>query len=62
MSRLTLADCFDPTGERFGIPTHPWRCAPGCAPAAAAPSAAGTPGRRIHDPAHTRSLCDLCLS
>lgn len=28
MTRLTLADCFDPTGERFGIPTYPWRCAP----------------------------------
>ncbi|MFF3243321.1 RRQRL motif-containing zinc-binding protein [Streptomyces sp. NPDC002870] len=28
MKRLTLADCFDPTGERFGIPTFPWRCAP----------------------------------
>ncbi|MDT0570555.1 RRQRL motif-containing zinc-binding protein [Streptomyces sp. DSM 3412] len=28
MSRLTLADCFDPTGERFGIPTYPWRYAP----------------------------------
>ncbi|WP_431041446.1 RRQRL motif-containing zinc-binding protein [Streptomyces sp. P1-3] len=26
--RLTLADCFDPTGERFGIPTFPWRLAP----------------------------------
>jgi len=29
MKRLTLADCFDPTGERFGIPTFPWRYAPG---------------------------------
>lgn len=28
MKRLTPADCFDPTGERFGIPTYPWRCAP----------------------------------
>ncbi|MBF6046378.1 hypothetical protein GO001_14275 [Streptomyces sp. NRRL B-1677] len=28
MSGLTLADCFDPTGERFGIPTYPWRYAP----------------------------------
>ncbi|MEU6228339.1 RRQRL motif-containing zinc-binding protein [Streptomyces sp. NPDC047042] len=28
MKRLTLADCFDPDGERFGIPTYPWRCAP----------------------------------
>jgi rRNA maturation protein Nop10 len=28
VSRLTLADCFDPTGERFGIPTYPWRYAP----------------------------------
>lgn len=28
MTRLTLADCFDPDGERFGIPTYPWRCAP----------------------------------
>ncbi|MEU4617477.1 RRQRL motif-containing zinc-binding protein [Streptomyces umbrinus] len=28
MKRLTLADCFDPAGERFGIPTYPWRCAP----------------------------------
>lgn len=28
MKRLTLADCFDPNGERFGIPTYPWRCAP----------------------------------
>ncbi|QNP71743.1 hypothetical protein IAG44_21465 [Streptomyces roseirectus] len=26
--RLTLADCFDPSGERFGIPTFPWRMAP----------------------------------
>lgn len=26
--RLTLADCFDPHGERFGIPTYPWRMAP----------------------------------
>ncbi|MGW2364817.1 RRQRL motif-containing zinc-binding protein [Streptomyces sp. NPDC001667] len=26
--RLTLADCFDPTGERFGLPTYPWRLAP----------------------------------
>jgi hypothetical protein len=25
---LTLTDCFDPVGERFGIPTFPWRCAP----------------------------------
>ncbi|MEU1627360.1 RRQRL motif-containing zinc-binding protein [Streptomyces sp. NPDC020096] len=28
MKRLSLADCFDPAGERFGIPTYPWRCAP----------------------------------
>lgn len=21
--------CFDPTGARHGIPTYPWRCAPG---------------------------------
>ncbi|WP_369196441.1 RRQRL motif-containing zinc-binding protein [Streptomyces djakartensis] len=28
MTRLTLADCFDPDGEQFGIPTYPWRCAP----------------------------------
>ncbi|WP_069815335.1 RRQRL motif-containing zinc-binding protein [Streptomyces sp. TP-A0874] len=28
MTRLTLADCFDPTGERFGIPTYPWTYAP----------------------------------
>ncbi|WP_250404413.1 RRQRL motif-containing zinc-binding protein [Streptomyces cellostaticus] len=28
MTRLTLADCFDPDGERFGIPTYQWRCAP----------------------------------
>lgn len=28
MKRLTLADCFDPAGERFGIPTFPWCCAP----------------------------------
>ncbi|WP_406100072.1 RRQRL motif-containing zinc-binding protein [Streptomyces canus] len=28
MRRLTPADCFDPTGERFGIPTFPWSCAP----------------------------------
>ncbi|MGW2525291.1 RRQRL motif-containing zinc-binding protein [Streptomyces sp. NPDC001617] len=28
MSGLTLADCFDPAGERFGIPTYPWRYAP----------------------------------
>jgi hypothetical protein len=28
VKRLTLADCFDPTGERFGMPTFPWRCAP----------------------------------
>lgn len=28
MTWLTLADCFDPDGERFGIPTYPWRCAP----------------------------------
>ncbi|MFD7228863.1 RRQRL motif-containing zinc-binding protein [Streptomyces sp. NPDC059881] len=28
MKRLTLADCFDPDGERFGIPTYPWRYAP----------------------------------
>ncbi|MFJ4531094.1 RRQRL motif-containing zinc-binding protein [Streptomyces nigrescens] len=26
--RLTLADCFDPSGERFGIPTYPWKLAP----------------------------------
>ncbi|WP_330339025.1 RRQRL motif-containing zinc-binding protein [Streptomyces sp. NBC_00557] len=24
----TLAECFDPTGARHGIPTYPWRCAP----------------------------------
>lgn len=28
MKRLTLADCFDPTGERFGLPTSPWKLAP----------------------------------
>ncbi|MCZ7417684.1 RRQRL motif-containing zinc-binding protein [Streptomyces sp. WMMC897] len=28
MSRLTHADCFDPNGTRFGIPTYPWRLAP----------------------------------
>lgn len=28
MMRLTLADCFDPTGERFGLPTYPWKLAP----------------------------------
>ncbi|MET7940653.1 RRQRL motif-containing zinc-binding protein [Streptomyces sp. NPDC005302] len=28
MTRLRLADCFDPTGERFGIPTYPWRHVP----------------------------------
>ncbi|MGV9346345.1 RRQRL motif-containing zinc-binding protein [Streptomyces spiralis] len=28
MTRLTLADCFYPDGERFGVPTYPWRCAP----------------------------------
>ncbi|WP_328860701.1 RRQRL motif-containing zinc-binding protein [Streptomyces sp. NBC_00306] len=28
MKRLTLADCFDPAGERFGIPTYPWCHAP----------------------------------
>ncbi|MFJ9418345.1 MULTISPECIES: RRQRL motif-containing zinc-binding protein [unclassified Streptomyces] len=28
MKRLALADCFDPTGERFGIPTYPWKLAP----------------------------------
>ncbi|WP_141205251.1 RRQRL motif-containing zinc-binding protein [Streptomyces griseorubiginosus] len=28
MKRLTPADCFDPDGERFGIPTYPWRYAP----------------------------------
>ncbi|MBA4864953.1 hypothetical protein H1V43_27100 [Streptomyces sp. PSKA54] len=28
MKRLTLADCFDPDGERFDIPTFPWRLAP----------------------------------
>jgi hypothetical protein len=26
--RLRRADLFDPTGERFGIPTFPWRMAP----------------------------------
>ncbi|MFJ9419797.1 RRQRL motif-containing zinc-binding protein [Streptomyces sp. NPDC101227] len=26
--RLSLADCFDPTGERFGLPTYPWKLAP----------------------------------
>lgn len=26
--RLTLADCFDPAGERFGLPTYPWKLAP----------------------------------
>ncbi|MFD3324068.1 RRQRL motif-containing zinc-binding protein [Streptomyces sp. NPDC058701] len=25
---LRLADCFDPEGERFGLPTFPWRLAP----------------------------------
>nr|WP_202539828.1 RRQRL motif-containing zinc-binding protein [Streptomyces sp. SID4937] len=25
---MALADCFDPDGERFGIPTYPWRYAP----------------------------------
>ncbi|MDN3296449.1 RRQRL motif-containing zinc-binding protein [Streptomyces ficellus] len=25
---MTPADCYDPTGERFGIPTFPWRMAP----------------------------------
>ncbi|WP_405999831.1 RRQRL motif-containing zinc-binding protein [Streptomyces sp. NBC_00829] len=24
----TRSACFDPTGERHGIPTFPWRCAP----------------------------------
>lgn len=28
MKRLTPADCLDPTGERFGIPTFPWQFAP----------------------------------
>lgn len=28
MMRLSLADCFDPEGERFGLPTFPWRLAP----------------------------------
>ncbi|EGG48148.1 RRQRL motif-containing zinc-binding protein [Streptomyces griseoaurantiacus] len=28
MTRLTLVDCYDPTGERFGLPTYPWRLAP----------------------------------
>ncbi|MFH8368868.1 RRQRL motif-containing zinc-binding protein [Streptomyces sp. NPDC018031] len=28
MARLTLPDCFDPSGERFGIPTFPWCMAP----------------------------------
>ncbi|GGU94408.1 hypothetical protein GCM10010260_31840 [Streptomyces filipinensis] len=23
-----LAECFDPSGARHGIPTYPWRCAP----------------------------------
>ncbi|MFK0290089.1 RRQRL motif-containing zinc-binding protein [Streptomyces sp. NPDC090442] len=26
--RPRLADCFDPTGKRFGIPTYPWHLAP----------------------------------
>ncbi|MCQ4082472.1 hypothetical protein NGB36_18155 [Streptomyces sp. RB6PN25] len=26
--RLTLADCFDPDGTRFGTPTFPWALAP----------------------------------
>ncbi|MFJ8824450.1 RRQRL motif-containing zinc-binding protein [Streptomyces sp. NPDC102467] len=26
--RLSLADCFDPAGERFGLPTYPWKLAP----------------------------------
>ncbi|QGV79779.1 RRQRL motif-containing zinc-binding protein [Streptomyces ficellus] len=25
---MTGADCYDPTGARFGIPTYPWRMAP----------------------------------
>ncbi|MCX4549253.1 RRQRL motif-containing zinc-binding protein [Streptomyces sp. NBC_01500] len=25
---LSVADCFDPNGERFGIPTFPWDYAP----------------------------------
>ncbi|MBW1601788.1 hypothetical protein JJV70_06615 [Streptomyces sp. JJ66] len=28
MNRLTRADCHDPTGARFGLPTYPWRLAP----------------------------------
>ncbi|MFG2500033.1 RRQRL motif-containing zinc-binding protein [Streptomyces sp. NPDC048441] len=28
MMRLTLADCFDPAGERFGLPTYPWKLTP----------------------------------
>ncbi|MEU0780964.1 RRQRL motif-containing zinc-binding protein [Streptomyces sp. NPDC006173] len=28
MTRLRLSDCFDPAGERFGIPTYPWRHVP----------------------------------
>lgn len=26
--RLAMADCFDPAGERFGLPTYPWKLAP----------------------------------
>lgn len=28
MSRITLADCFDPMGRVHGLPTFPWRLAP----------------------------------
>jgi hypothetical protein len=28
VKRLTFTDCFDPTGERFGVPTYPWKYAP----------------------------------
>ncbi|MEV0090068.1 RRQRL motif-containing zinc-binding protein [Streptomyces sp. NPDC050738] len=25
---LTFAQCYDPTGAQFGVPTYPWRLAP----------------------------------
>ncbi|MFE3578916.1 RRQRL motif-containing zinc-binding protein [Streptomyces vinaceus] len=28
MSAVALTQCFDPTGETYGIPTYPWRYAP----------------------------------
>lgn len=28
MTSLGRADCFDPDGVRFGVPTYPWRLAP----------------------------------